>query len=93
MFHQPKSLFSFGTRASLVVYQVPSVSSKLCPIVFSVYCDEFYSKFLFVDAEVVSCVWVCSSSEFRMRFEICLSFDMIREGVCLSSLYVFISFV
>jgi len=30
IFHQPKSLFSLGTRASLVVYQVPSVSFLSC---------------------------------------------------------------
>jgi len=30
VFHQPSSLFSLGTRASLVVYQVPSVSLPSC---------------------------------------------------------------
>ena len=62
-------------------------------MIFSVCCDEFYSKFLATDAEVVSCVWVHSSPEFGMRFKVCLSFDVAREVVCLPLLYMLVSFV
>jgi len=68
-------------------------SSKLCPVVFSVCCDKFYSKFICACTDVISCVWVCSSPEFGMRFEVCLSLDVVREVVCLSSLYTLVSFI
>jgi len=62
-------------------------------MVVPVCCDEFYSKFVCSCADVIACFWVCSSPESGMRFEVCLSLNVVREVVCLSPLYALVTFI
>ena len=77
--------FPIGIEGSVVI--LPEFYPK---IVVS-FCDEFYREFpVLWLINVIACVWVGPSSDERVFLEICVSFNVYRKVVCLSSVDCFL---
>ena len=74
-----------GIESSVVVL------SEFYPEIVLSFCDKFYREFSvswFVD--IVTCTWVGPSFDKGMFLKVCVSFDVDRKVVCLSSVDCFL---
>ena len=72
--------FPVGIESFIVVL------SEFYPEIVISFCDEFYREFSlswFID--VVACAWVGPSFDERVFLKVCVSFNVCRKVVCLSS--------
>ena len=76
--------FPISIESSVVVL------SEFYPEIIVSLCDELYREFpmsWFID--VIACVWVGPSFDERVFLKICVSFNVYRKVVCLSSVDCF----
>ena len=77
--------FPIGIESSVVVL------SEFYPEIVVSFCDKFYGEFpvsWFID--VIACVWIGPSFDERVFLEICVSFNVYRKVICLSSVDCFL---
>jgi len=73
--------FLIGVESPVVVL------SEFYPEIIVSFCDEFYREFpvsWFIN--IIACAWIGPSFDERVFLEICVSFNVCRKVVCLSSM-------